>query len=123
MQYLAVGTIGPPYAPRLCIIDENQNYWNEKGWTKNPKQASLYTDLHQAGEKVYELMLSQVPGKLTTYAAVFFIDVKDRNPVNLADLQDWLANNVHIRVNGLGTNDPMLVLRIDWSQVKEITNE
>ena len=50
-QYLAVA-IGPPYAPRLCIIDENQNYWNKKGWTKNPKQASLYIDLHQAGERL-----------------------------------------------------------------------
>ena len=68
-------------------------------------------------------MLSQVPGKLTTYAAAFLIDVKACNQINLADLQDWLVNNVNIRVNGLGTNDPMLIFRIDWSQVKEISNE
>ena len=39
-----INTSGLPTAPRMCIMDDNNNYWSEMDncWTVDPTKAALY---------------------------------------------------------------------------------
>jgi hypothetical protein len=65
-------------------------------------------------------METQVAGKLTKFALPFMIEVKGCNPVSVEELQDWLAANIQIHVNGLLLNDSMVIITVTWDELKEI---
>jgi len=115
------GRLGTPYAPRLCIMDEDHNYWSSKGWTKDPKKAELFAATQEAGERLRELTMSQVPGKLSTYSTELVLEVKSNKPVNLDNLKEWLAKNAQLYFEK--DADVMVIVKIYWAQLKEIPNE
>jgi hypothetical protein len=112
---------GTPFAPRWRIEDPDGNYWDEKNqcWTKNVKEAGLFITPNEAGIKIYELMQSQVAGKITKFALPFMIEVKGRNPVSIEELQDWLAQNIEIHVNGVLLNECMVIVTTNY-ELEEI---
>lgn len=113
---------GTPFAPRWRIEDPDGNYWNEKNqcWTKQIKEAGLFITPNEAGIKIYELMQTQVAGKITKFALPFMIEVKGCNPVSIEELQKWLAQNIQIHINGLLLNDSMVIITVTWDELKEI---
>jgi hypothetical protein len=114
---------GTPFAPRWRIEDEDGNYWDEKNscWTKDVKQAGLFLTSNEAGRKIYVLMQTQVPGKLTKFALPFTIEVKGHNPVSVEELQEWLAANVEIHINGVLLKDSMVIVTTNYD-LEEIPN-
>jgi len=112
---------GTPFAPRWRIEDPDGNYWNEKNqcWTKEIKEAGLFITPNEAGLRIYELMQTQVAGEITKFALPFIIEVKGCNPVSVEELQDWLAANIQIHVNGLLLNDCMVIVTTNY-ELEEI---
>jgi len=112
---------GTEYAPRWRIQDDDNHYWDEKNscWTKEVKEAGLFLTSNEAGRKIWILMRTQVPGKLTKFALPFTIEVKGCCPVSVEELQEWLANNVEIHVNGLLLNDCMVIVTTNY-ELEEI---
>jgi hypothetical protein len=110
---------GPPYAPRWRIVDGDQNYWNERNaWVTDPTEASLYTDYDEAATKLHELMLSQVPGTLSTFAFMVTVEVKG-NSVSIPDLHEWLLEHVQVTLAGGLINESMVVLLVEWNTLEE----
>ena len=60
-KHIYLSTSGLPTAPRMCIMDNDNNYWSEMDncWTTDPKKAALYLDTCDAGHKLRELMLTR----------------------------------------------------------------
>ena len=112
---------GTEYAPRWRIQDDDNHYWDEKNgcWTTDVKQAGLFLTSNEAGRKIYVLMRTQVAGKLTKFALPFIIEVKGCCPVSVEELQEWLANNVEIHVNGVLLKDSMVIVTTNY-ELEEI---
>ena len=107
---------GTPFAPRWRIEDPDGNYWDEKHqcWTKEIKEAGLFITPNEAGIKIYELMQSQVAGKITKFALPFIIEVKGCCPVSVEELRDWLAQNMEIHINGVLLKDSMVIVTTNY---------
>jgi hypothetical protein len=119
-----LSTYGLPTAPRMCIMDDSNNYWSEMDncWTADPKKAALYIDTCDAGHKLRELMMSEVPGKLQTFVVPLTIEIKTANPISITKVQEWLAT--HVRFN-LGDEEDslMAVIQVDFNKVEETITE
>ena len=113
--------LGTPYAPRLCIMDDDHNYWSSEGWTKDPKKAELFVATPEAGERLRELTMSQVPGKVSTFGTNMILEVKSDKPVNLEELKAWLIKNAKLYFDT--DAEVMVIVHINWNQLKEISNE
>ena len=113
--------LGTPYAPRLCIKDDDQNYWSTAGWTKDPEKAELFVSTQEAGERLRELTMTQVPGKLSTFDTKLVLEVKSNKPLNLDNLKDWLGKNAKLYFDT--DAEVMVIVKIYWDQLKEIPNE
>ncbi len=117
-----LSTSGLPTAPRLCITDDEHNYWSEKDhcWTTDPARAALYIDVCDAGYKLRELMMSEVPGKLQTFVVPLTIEIKTANPISISEVQEWLAT--HVRFNFGDEEDALMaVIQVDFNNVEETT--
>jgi hypothetical protein len=121
-------TCGPEHALRYCIVDEDQNYWNERDqtWTKNPKEAGLFADAAEVGSKMHDLMVTQVSGVLQRFVAPVVVEVRGPVPITAEMLAAWLETAVQISCNDLHSNGPgesMVMLRMDWPQLEDISDE
>jgi hypothetical protein len=107
---------GTPFAPRWRIEDEDDNYWDEKNscWTKEVTKAGLFLTSNEAGRKIWVLMRTQVPGKLTKFTLPFIIEVKGCCPVSVEELQEWLAQNMEIHINGVLLNECMVIVTTNY---------
>jgi hypothetical protein len=107
---------GTEYAPRWRIQDDDNHYWDEKNscWTDDVKQAGLFLTSNETGRKIYELMQTQVAGKVTKFHLPFTIEMKGNNPVSVEELQEWLAANVEIHINGVLLKDSMVVVTSNY---------
>jgi len=112
---------GLPTAPRMCIMDDNQNYWSEKDncWTTDPKKAARYLDTCDAGHKLRELMMTQVPGKLYSFIVPLKIEIKATNPISITAVQDWLATHVRFDFGDEEENALMAIVQVDFNKVEE----
>ena len=123
IRKMIIDGCGPQYALRLFIKDGEGNYWNDKdgAWTSNFKDASLWVSASEIGEKQKELMLSQIPGEVQSFAVPLFVDVKAPEEVNIYELRKWLKEAVEIFMNaqhGTGPGDSMVMLNIDWEDLQ-----
>ena len=121
---LVIDVCGPKYARRYFLKDREGNFWGEKGWTKNPREATLFADGNEVSKKMHDLMLTQVPGKLHTFVAPVVVEVKCDEHVDPEALQDWLNQAVQVFMDakhGTGPGQSMTMLRIDWNDLKERT--
>jgi hypothetical protein len=118
-KIVCLDPVGTPYAPRWRLTDNEGNYWNAKGWTKQPKEAGLFIDSESAGQQLRTVMLEQVPGKLSTFSVPFIIEVKSDNPIRPDELLDWLAKNLQIQFRDMSINGSMILLKFDWEGIKE----
>jgi hypothetical protein len=121
-------TCGPEHALRYCIVDEDQNYWNERDqtWTKNPKEAGLFADVAEVGSKMHDLMVTQVSGVLQRFVAPVVVEVRGPEPITAEMLAAWLETAVQISCNdphGNGPGESMVMLRMDWPQLDDISDE
>ncbi len=118
-----LGTSGLPTAPRMCIMDDNNNYWSEMDhcWTADPKKAALYLDACDAGQKLRELMMSEVPGKLYSFIVPLKIEIKATNPISITEVQDWLATHVRFDFGDEKENALMAVIQVDFNKVEQTT--
>ncbi len=118
-----LSTFGLPYAPRMCIMDNDQNYWSEMDncWTADPKKAALYLDTCEAGSRLHELMLTQVPGKLYSFIVPLKIEIKTTNSISITAVQEWLATHVRFDFGDEEENALMAVIQVDFNKVEETT--
>ena len=119
-----ISTSGLPTAPRLCITDDNNNYWSEMDncWTADPTRTALYLDAGDAGQKLRELMLTQIPGKLQTFVVPLTIEIKTTNPISISEIQEWLAT--HVRFNFGDEEDALMaVIQVDFDKVEQTITE
>lgn len=79
-----IGTGGPLYAPRYYIQDGESRFWSERlgDWTNNPREAALYSNQGEVGQKLHELFLIQIPGEVQT----FCVPCPSRQPLRLHEL-------------------------------------
>ena len=128
IRKLIVDACGPEYARRFFLKDGEGNFWNEQGqtWTGNFVEAGLWADGNEIAEKMHELMMSQIPGELHTFVAPVVVEVKSQGPVDVQALQNWLNEAVSVFMNaqkGVGPDGCMVMLHIDWEEIKETDNE
>ena len=118
-----LSTSGLPTEPRMCIMDNDQNYWSEMDhcWTADPKKAALYLDTCDAGHKLRELMMTQVPGKLQTFVVPLTIEIKTANPISISEVQEWLATHVRFDFGDEEENALMAVIMVDFNKVENTT--
>ena len=119
-----ISTTGLPNAPRTCIMDDNDNYWSEMdhSWTTDPTRAALYIDTCDAGQKLRELMLTEVPGKLQTFVVPLTIEIKTANPISITEVQEWLAT--HVRFHFGDEEDALMaVIQVDFDKVEQTITE
>jgi hypothetical protein len=125
-KMLAISITGPHLAHRFVIIDMDGNYWCGKDtqWTRDHRKAGLFATPADAGEKVRELMLSEVPGPLITFTTEIVIEVKSPTPVSAKEVSEWLNKSVKMYVDarcGIGpVADSMAMLRVDWDNLKPL---
>ena len=120
-KHIYLSTSGLPTAPRMCITDDNNNYWSEmdNGWTTDPKKAALYLDAGDAGHKLRELMLTQIPGKLQTFVVPLTIEIKTTNPISITEVQEWLATHVRFDFGDEEENALMAVIQVDFNKAEQ----
>ena len=118
-----ISTTGLPNAPRLCIMDNDQNYWSENGWTPDPTRAALYLDTGDAGQKLRELMLTEIPGKLYKFVVPLTIEIKTTNPISITEVQEWLATHVRFHFGDDEENALMAVVQADFNKVEQTITE
>lgn len=116
-----ISTSGLPHAPRMCIMDNDNNYWSaiDDCWTTDPTRAALYIDTCDAGHKLRELMMSEVPGKLQTFVVPLTIEIKTANPISIIEVQEWLATHVRFNFGDEEENALMAVIQVDFNNVKQ----
>jgi hypothetical protein len=108
----------------MCIQDNDNNYWSEmdNGWTADPTRAALYLDAGDAGQKLRELMLTEVPGLLQTFVVPLTIEIKTTNPISVSEVQEWLAT--HVRFNFGDEEDALMaVIQVDFDKVEQTITE
>ena len=120
---MSIGACGPAYALRYFILDQDSNYWTlADEWTKDRAKAGLFADPGEAAVKMHELMIEQVPGKLTVYWAPVTVEVKGTDEVILPVLRHWLERAVQMFLDARQGNGPspdsMAMLRIDWDRLE-----
>jgi hypothetical protein len=120
-KHIFLTASGLPTAPRMCIMDDNNNYWSEMDncWTTDPTRAALYIDTCDAGHKLRELMLSQVPGKLYSFIVPLKIEIKTTNPISITAVQEWLATHVRFDFGDEEENALMAVIQVDFNKVEQ----
>jgi hypothetical protein len=124
---LLIDACGPEFARRYFLTDDENNYWNEKGqtWTKDFKEAGLWSDVNEVGKKMHDLMLA-LPGQLLRFVAPILVQVKTEQPEDLKTLRAWLDRAVEVYINakhGTGPGQSMVMMQIDWVELKETTDE
>jgi len=105
-------------------MDDNDNYWSEMdhSWTTDPTRAALYIDTCDAGQKLRELMLTEVPGKLQTFVVPLTIEIKTANPISITEVQEWLAT--HVRFHFGDEEDALMaVIQVDFDKVEQTITE
>ena len=120
-----LSTSGLPTAPRMCIIDDNNNYWSEMDncWTADPTRAALYLDAGDAGQKLRELMLTEIPGKLYKFVVPLTIEIKTTNPISITEVQEWLATHMRFNFGDEEENALMALIQVDFDKVEETITE
>ncbi len=119
-----ISTSGITQAPRLCIMDDSDNYWSEMDncWTADTTRAALFLDAGDAGQKLRELMLTEVPGKLQTFVVPLKIEIKTTHPISISEIQEWLAT--HVRFHFGDEEDALMaVIQVDFDKVEETITE
>jgi len=124
---LLIDACGPEFARRYFLTDGENNYWNEKGqtWTEDFKEAGLWSDGDEVGRKMHDLMLA-LPGQLLRFVAPILVQVKTEQPEDLKTLRAWLDRAVEVYINakhGTGPGQSMVMMQIDWVELKETTDE
>ncbi len=123
MRKLIIDACGPEWAKRYFICDGEHNFWNDTHavWVQKLKDATLWSDIGEASKKQRELMMSQIPGELQTFAAPIFIDVKAGEEINVDALKLWLTEAVQVWINsncGTGpVEDSMVMMHLDWDSL------
>ena len=128
IRKLIIDACGPEYSRRFFLKDGEGSYWNERDrtWTKDLCDAGLWADLQEVHDKMHDLMLAQMPGELQTFTAPVVIEVKSTEAVDAVALQQWLDKAVQVFMNaqhGVGPAQCMVMLRIDWEEIKETSDE
>jgi hypothetical protein len=119
---LVIDVCGPKYARRYFLKDREGNFWGEKGWTTNPREATLFADGNEVTKKMHDLMMSQVPGVVHRFTAPVAIEVKSPEPADQNALQEWLDKAVQVFMNakhGTGPGQSMVMLCIDWNELNK----
>ena len=125
MFTMMIGTTGPDFAPRFYITDEDRRFWNDMidGWTRNPKEATLFVSQDDVGRKLHDLMLAQVPGEVQTFTLPLTVEVKSLEPVTVKDLRAWLDKALQIGLNATHGTGPvansMATLCVNLDQIKK----
>ena len=121
-KHIFLSTSGLPHAPRMCIQDNDDNYWSDVDncWTTDPTRAALYIDVCDAGHKLRELMMTQVPGRLYSFIVPLKIEIKTTNPISIIAVQDWLAKHVCFDF-GDEEDALMAVIQLDFNKVENTT--
>ena len=124
---LLIDACGPEFARRYFLTDGENNFWNEKGqcWTQDFKKAGLWSDVNEVGQKMHDLMLA-LPGQLLRFVAPILVQVKTEQPEDLETLRAWLDRAVEVYINakhGTGPGRSMVMMQIDWVELKETTDE
>jgi hypothetical protein len=127
IRKLLIDACGPEFALRYFLTDGESNFWNEKNqcWTKDFNEAGLWADVNEIGQKMHDLMMTQIPGELHQFTAPILVKVKTEQPVDVAALQEWLNRAVEIYINakhGTGPGQSMVMLQIDWDQLIQKEN-
>jgi hypothetical protein len=123
IRKLIIDTCGPDFARRFFLRDGQNNFWNEmcQAWTSRHRDATLWADGDEISAKMRELMDSQIPGEIQSFAAPVFIDVKSDEKVDLEALRTWLAEAVEVFMNanyGTGPGDnSMVMMHLDWDEL------
>ena len=120
-----ISTSGLPTAPRMCIMDDNNNYWSEMDhcWTADTTRAALYLDTGDAGQKLRELMLTEIPGKLYKFVVPLTIEIKTTNPISITEVQKWLATHMRFNFGDEEENALMALIQVDFDKVEETITE
>lgn len=123
-----IDVCGPEYAKRYFLKDCAGRFWSDmlQDWTTNFNEAGLYADGGEVCERMHDLMLSLVPGEVRTFVAPVVIEVKSQEPVEVEALQDWLDKAVQVFMDakhGVGPENCMVMLQINWSNIKGASNE
>jgi hypothetical protein len=124
---LLIDACGPEFARRYFLTDGENSFWNEKGqcWTQDFKKAGLWSDVNEVGQKMHDLMLA-LPGQLLRFVAPILVQVKTEQPEDLETLRAWLDRAVEVYINakhGTGPGRSMVMMQIDWVELKETTDE
>ncbi len=124
---LMIDACGPEFARRYFLTDGANNFWNEKGqcWTKDFKEAGLWSDGDEVGRKMHDLMMA-LPGQLLRFVAPILVEVKSTEPVDIAELQEWLDRAIEVFINakhGVGPGQSMVMMQIDWEQLDKKEND
>jgi hypothetical protein len=53
-QPLVIGSCGPACARRYYIVDSDCNYWTGAGWSRNRREAALFTDMTVIGRTMHD---------------------------------------------------------------------
>jgi len=104
-------------------MDNDQNYWSENGWTPDPTRAALYLDTGDAGQKLRELMLTEIPGKLYKFVVPLTIEIKTTNPISITEVQEWLATHMRFNFGDEEENALMALIQVDFDKVEETITE
>jgi len=107
----------------MCIQDNDNNYWSEMDncWTADPTRAALYIDTCDAGQKLRELMLTEIPGKLYKFVVPLTIEIKTTNPISITEVQEWLATHVRFNFGDDEENALMAVIQVDFNKMEKTT--
>lgn len=125
---LAICTTAPGSARRFVITDTEGNYWCGKDtqWTRDRRKAGLFADHLEAGRKFHELMLTEVPGQLTTFSIEIIVEVKSLEPVNAKELGEWLKKSVKMFLDARQGRGPvegsMVMAFVDWANIQQREN-
>ena len=124
---LLIDACGPEFARRYFLTDGENNYWNEKGqtWTEDFKEAGLWSDVNEVGQKMHDLMLA-LPGQLLRFVAPILVQVKTEQPEDLETLRAWLDRAVEVYINakhGTGPGRSMVMMQIDWERLTKKEND
>ena len=125
---LAVGICGPEDARRFYIVDQDRNYWNEneQTWTTNPKEAGLFAVVTAVTSKVHDLLLAEVPGVVQRFIFPVLVEVKTTEPITADALVKWFSVAVQVSFDatyGTGPGESMVMMRMDWHQLEETSEE
>jgi hypothetical protein len=120
---MMIGQCGPSYSPRYYIQNHEGAYWTGSTWSTDHRKAYLFHRVGEVGESLYELMLSQISGPVSSFVVPLVVQAKSETPFDLDKLKLWLNRAVHVAINAeLGTGpvpNSMVMIRLDWDNLKE----